>query len=161
MRFVPVEEIQETADTEFERYRELLLELLPGANVQHVGSTAVPGSITKGDLDIQVSVSGGDFENAKAVLRSRFNPRHENTIWTDGFASFEDHANPAIPVGIQLTVVGSAYDDFANVRDVLRSNRELLERYNALKRRFEGKSEAEYKKAKRELFGPNGQTKIL
>jgi GrpB-like predicted nucleotidyltransferase (UPF0157 family) len=40
---------------------------LPGARVEHVGSTAVPGSLTKGDLDICVIVEGGQFERASRV----------------------------------------------------------------------------------------------
>ena len=42
----------------FAVHRQQLEELLPGAEVQHIGSTAVPGSLTKGDLDINMSVNG-------------------------------------------------------------------------------------------------------
>lgn len=161
MHFVPSEEVVETAEDEFRRYRLTLLNLIPTADIQHVGSTAVPGLLTKGDLDIQVRVPVEEFDPAKAKLRNGFNPRHENEIWTKAFASFEDHANPAMPVGIQLTVTGSAFDEFVRVRDLLRTDMELLNRYNQLKRRFEGKSETEYKRAKRKMFGPNGQNNLL
>ncbi|MGE8035889.1 GrpB family protein [Lysinibacillus sp. NPDC093692] len=35
--------------------------LIPGAYIQHVSSTAIPNSLTKGDLDIQVRVSEYQF----------------------------------------------------------------------------------------------------
>jgi len=37
--------------------RQRIENLLPNADIQHVGSTAIPYSLTKGDLDIQVRVS--------------------------------------------------------------------------------------------------------
>jgi len=53
---------------EFERAAAALFVLVPFAAVEHVGSTAVPGSATKGDLDILVRVDRADFENAQFVL---------------------------------------------------------------------------------------------
>jgi hypothetical protein len=47
------------------------------------------------------------------------------------------------------------------MRDLFIKDAELLKKYNTMKRSFEGKPEPEYKKAKKELFGPNGETKLL
>jgi GrpB-like predicted nucleotidyltransferase (UPF0157 family) len=45
------DEMFRKADRLFRETRAKLLKLLPGADVEHVGSTAVPGVLTKGDLD--------------------------------------------------------------------------------------------------------------
>ena len=42
-------------------HKKIIKEYLPEADVQHVGSTAIPKSLTKGDLDIQVRVSSQHF----------------------------------------------------------------------------------------------------
>ncbi|MBO1910605.1 GrpB family protein, partial [Microvirga sp. 3-52] len=56
------------AEGTFISQRNLIQELIPNADVQHVGSTAVPNSLTKGDLDIQVRVSETQFNEAVKAL---------------------------------------------------------------------------------------------
>ncbi len=43
--------------------------LLPEAELDHIGATAVPGALTKGDLDILVRVSPPAFPAAVEVLK--------------------------------------------------------------------------------------------
>ncbi|HEX7027032.1 MAG TPA: GrpB family protein, partial [Gammaproteobacteria bacterium] len=52
--FVPEAAVREKIARRFDHVKRQLLGLLPLADIQHVGSTAIPGSFTKGDLDIQV-----------------------------------------------------------------------------------------------------------
>ncbi|WP_053583309.1 GrpB family protein [Lysinibacillus contaminans] len=59
----------------------------PGADVQHVGSTAVPHSLTKGDLDIQVRVTPELFLKAVQTL-SRFYELNDGSVKTDCFRAF-------------------------------------------------------------------------
>jgi GrpB-like predicted nucleotidyltransferase (UPF0157 family) len=66
------EEIRGRVAEVFARRRVELEAMLPGARIEHVGSTAVPGSLTKGDLDICVVVEGAEFERASRVLAERF-----------------------------------------------------------------------------------------
>jgi GrpB-like predicted nucleotidyltransferase (UPF0157 family) len=66
------EEIRGRVVTIFARRQAELEGMLPGARIEHVGSTAVPGSLTKGDLDICVIVDGEEFERASQVLAERF-----------------------------------------------------------------------------------------
>lgn len=54
MRFVGEETIRTLARSVAERHRDRILAWLPGALVEHVGSTAVPGALTKGDVDLVV-----------------------------------------------------------------------------------------------------------
>ena len=54
-----------------------------------------------------------------------------------------------MPVGIQLTVIGSAGDAaFTGPRDILLKDPKRLKKYNSLKRQFQGRHMNEYRKAK-------------
>ena len=92
------------AERLFASVRETLAELLPPtADIRHVGATAVPGCLTKGDLDIVVRVPANDFAAADAVLASRF-ARNGGSIRTDTFSAFEDGSSQP-HLGVQLAVI--------------------------------------------------------
>ncbi|MBI5067023.1 MAG: GrpB family protein [Deltaproteobacteria bacterium] len=134
----------------WERETALLAVLLPGADLQHVGSTAVPGSLTKGDLDIQVRVEAAAFADAEAVL-SRNYARNAGSPSLPGFAAFEKpDAHPSI--GLQLTAIGGEWDLFWRFREVLLARPDLRARYDDLKRAHEGKPMAGYRRAKDRFF---------
>ncbi len=120
--------------------------LVPSADVQHVGSTAIPGSLTKGDLDIQVRVPESKYLAAKERLSEIYN------VNTGGFASddavsFEDYrSQPSL--GIHLTVIGGSADIQWKFRDLLVASPVLREQYDRLKRQFEGGSMEKYRDAK-------------
>jgi GrpB-like predicted nucleotidyltransferase (UPF0157 family) len=99
--------------------------------IEHIGATAVPGCITKGDLDIVVRVDAEDFSEADRVLASRYG-RNEASAKTDAFASFECEVSDP-PTGIQLVSKGSPLDDFLPFRDLLRQDDQLVRAYNDLK----------------------------
>ncbi len=48
------------------------LRLPTSADIRHIGATTVWGCLTKGDLDVVVRVSLGDFPEADAVLSALF-----------------------------------------------------------------------------------------
>ncbi|WP_234028567.1 GrpB family protein [Lentibacillus sp. Marseille-P4043] len=54
------------------------------AVIQHVGSTTIPNSITKGDLDIQVRVKAHLFPNAVQEL-SKLYELNEGSVKTEEF----------------------------------------------------------------------------
>jgi GrpB-like predicted nucleotidyltransferase (UPF0157 family) len=144
--FVNEGEIRDVVRSAFRRHKRRLKQLLPGARIVHVGSTAVPGSLTKGDLDIQVLVHREHFRQARSVLAEHYQ-RNTGSISTSTFASFED-ARTTPPLGIQLTVPGSRYDIFWQITAYLAAHPEINERYNALKSRYQGRSMALYRRAK-------------
>jgi len=122
------EEIREQVGALFARRRAELVELLPGARVEHVGSTAVSGSLTKGDLDICVIVAAEEFEPASRALAERFRV-HQPENWSPTLASFTATPEDGIDVGVQLVPAGS--DDerhFVGWRDRLRADPELRSR---------------------------------
>jgi GrpB-like predicted nucleotidyltransferase (UPF0157 family) len=106
--------------------------LPPATEILHVGATAVPGCLTKGDLDIAVRVERQDFAVVERCLAARFT-RNDGSIRTDDFAAFAD-AGQTPHLGIQLTVKGGPLDVFHRFAAVLRTDPELVARYNALKR---------------------------
>lgn len=118
------------------------------AQVEHMGATAVPGSITKGDLDLLVRVSADDFADAIATLEGRY-AIHQPENWTPTYASFVEEEPSDVPVGVQLVVAGSDLDAaFVSIRSLLRSRPDLVQQSNELKRSFEGGDPDEYVAAK-------------
>lgn len=143
-------DFREAAHRAYGEHRGALAALLPRARMEHVGSTAVPGSITKGDLDICVIVEPADFAEADALLGGRYR-RNLGSIHTAEFAAFIVDGG-AIDVGIQLVAAESRWDAFVRWRDLLRSDPEVLRAYDVLKRRYEGKPMDEYRAAKSEFI---------
>jgi GrpB-like predicted nucleotidyltransferase (UPF0157 family) len=136
----------------FARRRAELEELLPGARIEHVGSTAVPGSLTKGDLDICMIISGEEFERASRVLAERFEI-HQPENWSATLASFTAPSEDGIDVGVQLVPAGSADElHFVGWRDRLRADPELRSRYDELKRRHQDGGMDAYRAAKERLI---------
>jgi GrpB-like predicted nucleotidyltransferase (UPF0157 family) len=111
---------------------ERLAELLPAAEVHHIGATALPAGTTKGDVDANVRVPAADFDAAVAALRIHFEVAQPES-WSAGFASFSTGAY-ALPLGIQLTAIGSPSDFLLELRDRMRSDPGLLRRYDEVKR---------------------------
>lgn len=135
--------------------------LLTEAKLEHVGGTSLPNSPTKGDLDIQIRVNSDSFETAKELMSQSYEPNVPER-WTSGWASYNKKiSEDERPVGYQLTVVDSEFDEFYKLRDRLISDKGLLKKYNDFKRSFEGKTHAEYRQAKDSFFGPNGSNKLL
>jgi len=146
--FVNEQEIREKIVNLFQTEKEKLQKLLPNSNIEHVGGTSVPNSMTKGDLDINIRVSEENFNDSIECLKKIYQINQPNN-WTDGFASFKDDN---IDLGVQLTVNDSADDLFVKQRDFLKSHPGKVLELNKVKLFFEGKSMDEYRKAKGEFF---------
>jgi GrpB-like predicted nucleotidyltransferase (UPF0157 family) len=144
--FAPEQTFREAIGRLFMRVQAELQALLPGADIQHVGSTAIPGSLTKGDLDVQVRVSSDGYVAAKEALSTLYG------VNLGGFASedaisFEDYsAKPSL--GIHLTVIDGSADIQWRFRDLLIASPGLRDEYDRLKRRFDGGSMSQYRDAK-------------
>jgi GrpB-like predicted nucleotidyltransferase (UPF0157 family) len=148
--FKPTSFFKESADNMFQKQRKRLLKQLPFAEVHHIGSTAIPGSITKGDLDVNVRVDKQEFAKAVELLKAMYAINQPNN-WTATFASFKND-RVGMDFGVQLTTIGSLEDTFLVHRDILLNRPELVEQLNILKLNYEGKSMDEYKKAKSDFF---------
>ncbi|MFC4767493.1 GrpB family protein [Effusibacillus consociatus] len=150
VHFSNVGDFRHKAERLFEEQKRRIEERLPNADIQHVGSTAVPGSLTKGDVDIQVRVLPEVFSIAIQVLSSLYSP-NEGSVSTDSFRAFKDDTLDP-PLGVQLSVIGSEYDFFWKLRNVLLANETYRQEYDELKKRFHGKDMDEYRTEKNKFF---------
>jgi len=146
-RLVDADDARAAASSLFEALHPALAAMLPAsADIRHIGATAVPGCLTKGDLDIVVRVAAVDFEAADRALASSY-ARNEGSIRTSDFSAFEDGARTP-HLGIQLVVIDGPLDVFHQFVEALRGSPQLVADYNALKRRFDGAGMASYRAAK-------------
>lgn len=123
-----------------------LIRLLPtGSEIMHVGATAIPGCLTRGNLDIMVRVDSDEFAEADRALASLFT--RSTAPSEDAFAAFED-AGSTPHLRIQLVARGGEFDVFEKFRDRLNASPALLREYNALKRAHDGTSMANYQSAR-------------
>jgi len=125
---------------------EALRAALPAwADVIEVGSTAVEGVIGKGDIDLLVRVPRERFGEARAIVDSIY-ARNPDQLAND---QYQGYLVPSVlDVAIQLTVRDGPYDQFIAFLDALRASPELVERYNTLKRAWDGESMDDYRGAK-------------
>jgi GrpB-like predicted nucleotidyltransferase (UPF0157 family) len=147
--FVPESAVRDRVSELFDAVHAYLSGLLPEADIQHVGSTAIPGSLTKGDLDIQVRVCSEAFDTARNVLTQHYKVNAGGFVADDAI-SFEDYGTEP-PHGVHLTVVDGSCDIQWRFRDALIASSELAAAYDALKRSFDGESMADYRNAKDEF----------
>ena len=144
----------------FEAAKRLFLEVqgriqdvLPAAEIEHIGSTAIPGSLTKGDLDVLVRVDREGFRHADEIL-SRMFDRNSGSERSAVFSAFEDKSTSP-DLGVQLTVAGSEVDFFVTWKDQLLSDKELLAAYDALKTKHQGRFMSDYRAAKNQFIKSN------
>ena len=142
--------LYEKAEEIFLINKALIEELIPEADVQHVGSTSISKSITKGDLDIQVRVNANIFPYAVKELAKLYK-LNGGSVKTETFRAFKDDS-AVPPVGVQLTVINSEFDFFWKFRDVLQMNDNYRKEYDNLKRKYEGMKMEDYREAKNKFF---------
>ncbi len=151
LTFRNVSTVREIACREFSRIEAVIKRTLPDTQIEHVGSTALPHGVTKGDLDIQVRIDAPRFDAAKAALAHEFALDPDN-VWGDGAVSFKIE-DAEIPTGVHLTVVGGPFDLQWRFRELLKARPDLLSEYDDIKRRFEGGRVIDYRNAKAKFFG--------
>ena len=135
----------------FRQERDKLSKILPNADIQHIGSTAILNAITRNDLDLQVRVEKTDFQKAVKELKKLYKVNQLHN-WTENYASFKDDKKD-MPVDVQLTTIDSEYDKlFQEQQRLLSNNPEVLKEYNKLKLSFEGKDISEYIAARARFF---------
>ncbi len=149
--FLPFAAAAPPAVALFERIAPELRLLLPtGAEVDHVGATTIPGSWTKGDLDICVRVPADQFAKADEVLAARF-MRNLGSTRSATFSAFEDNAATP-PLGVQLVVHGSDNDVFHRLAEQLRSDPALVEQLNNIRNRHDGQAMDAYRAEKSAFY---------
>ena len=126
-----VQELASTAHDVVSSFERDFASELGGAEVHHIGATSLPFGHTKGDVDVNVRVEADAFPRLVAALGDRLAYAQEGN-WTPTFASFTSDAYD-LPLGVQVTVIGSPDDFLLALRDRMRADRALLERYDEAK----------------------------
>jgi GrpB-like predicted nucleotidyltransferase (UPF0157 family) len=106
-------------------------DLLAGVEVHHIGATALPHGHTKGDVDVNVRSDALRFPLLVAGLRERLQVAQPEN-WSESFASFSTDAYQ-LPLGVQVTRIGSTDDFLLDLRDRMRADPSLARRYDDAK----------------------------
>jgi GrpB-like predicted nucleotidyltransferase (UPF0157 family) len=148
VRIRPEQEIRDAVAAAFEAHRTRLRARLPEAEMEHVGSTSIPGALTKGDLDLLVRVGAAEFDAAVRMVRGMYDV-HQPENWTPSYASFVDPEATYPPVGVQVVVRGSDDDRlFGPFREAMIADPALLAAYNRFKLEHDGEDYERYTDAK-------------
>lgn len=131
--------------SERNRVLQLLKGLTPAGAAMEVGSTAVTGVIGKQDLDFMVRVDKDAFIEVRQTLDKQLE-RNPDQLSNDEYQGY--YVVSPLDVAIQLTVTGSQYDNFEQFLEALRTDPHLVETYNDLKQKWDGKPMDEYRHAK-------------
>jgi GrpB-like predicted nucleotidyltransferase (UPF0157 family)/GNAT superfamily N-acetyltransferase len=128
----PVEGLERQVERALADARRELQALAPGVQLEHVGATALPEGLTKGDVDVNLRVQADRFDQVVAKLSARFETAQPD-YWSPTFASFSDDRS-GLPLGIQVTVAGSDDDFLVALRDRLCDDSALRRQYDEIKR---------------------------
>jgi GrpB-like predicted nucleotidyltransferase (UPF0157 family) len=145
-----VREIAPTARRVIAEFERDFAEALTETQIHHIGATSFPFGHTKGDVDVNVRVAEGQFPAAVAALRERLEPvQMEN--WSTSFASFVAEGYE-LPLGVQVTSIGSKDDFLLALRDRMCADPSLLRRYDDVKVAAASQGVEEYWRAKDALL---------
>jgi GrpB-like predicted nucleotidyltransferase (UPF0157 family)/GNAT superfamily N-acetyltransferase len=147
----PVDERASDIESVLADLRRDLRVLAPGVAVEHIGATSMPDGLTKGDVDVNLRVDADRFDQVVGALSTRFDAAQPQN-WTGTFASFSD-TRRGVPLGIQLTVIGSDDDFLVALRDLMRDDPDLRHEYDAIKRANAPAGRDAYWQAKHDFLG--------
>jgi GrpB-like predicted nucleotidyltransferase (UPF0157 family) len=140
-KFLPrIEEI-------FDELSHRLRSMLPNSRIEHVGSSSIPGTISKGDLDIFVGVSPLEFEQSISLVQSIGFYEKSDTMRTESLRMMVTDEYQE-DVAIQIVSNGTEFECFIDFRDKMRSNPELVSKYNELKINCNGMPHEQYREVK-------------
>jgi len=142
MQFYEASEYQPACSIKFQHYRNKILSLIPNAKVDHIGSSAISGAISKGDLDILVAVEKLKLEGAVIKLQSLGFRVKQDTLRTNELCMLESELED---VAFQVIALGSQFEMFLIFRNELLADNEKVKQYNELKRSCIGMSQDAYR----------------
>ncbi|MGK3628176.1 GrpB family protein, partial [Acinetobacter sp. A11] len=131
MVFLEPEQYQQRCAQLFNSYQKDISALLPFAKIEHIGSSAIPNAISKGDLDIYIEVMSEQFEFAIEQLKTLNFIEKQNTLRTHELCMLESLNND--DVAFQIVVTDSVFTFFLTFKNKLISSPTLVNEYNQLK----------------------------
>lgn len=146
MGFFEPDQVGVGADLLYQKWKAIIESRLPFSRVEHIGSTAITGAITKGDVDLYVEVPPESHVEAVKALEElgfRIKPNTHRDAELCMLESTESR-----DLALQVVARGSVYEFFIEFRDALNADKELVQRYNALKVSSSSCSEKDYRHKK-------------
>ena len=143
MKLIKSSEIYPIALKYFEHWQTIFEKEFPNSVFEHIGSTAIKGALTKGDIDFYLEVEASQHKqviNRLLELGFSIKPdthRDKNLCMVNN----DDFA-------IQVVSKGSKYEFFKHFRDKIIHDPNSLKQYNALKLSAKNLSEEEYREIK-------------
>ncbi|MDX8275457.1 GrpB family protein [Acinetobacter pittii] len=131
MVFLEPEQYQQRCAQLFNSYQKDISTLLPFAKIEHIGSSAIPNAISKGDLDIYIEVMSEQFEFAIEQLKTLNFIEKQNTLRTHELCMLESLNND--DVAFQIVVTDSVFTFFLAFKNKLINSPTLVNEYNQLK----------------------------
>ncbi|MCE6235141.1 GrpB family protein [Acinetobacter pittii] len=131
MVFLEPEQYQQRCAQLFNSYQKDISTLLPFAKIEHIGSSAIPNAISKGDLDIYIEVMPEQFEFAIEQLKTLNFIEKLNTLRTHELCMLESLNND--DVAFQIVVTDSVFTFFLAFKNKLINSPTLVNEYNELK----------------------------
>ncbi|USP38963.1 GrpB family protein [Acinetobacter sp. XS-4] len=150
MVFLEPEQYQQRCAQLFNSYHKDISTLLPFAQIEHIGSSAIPNAISKGDLDIYVEVMPDQFEFAIAQLKTLNFVEKQNTLRTDELCMLESLNNDN--VAFQIVVTDSVFTFFLTFRNKLMASPTLVNEYNQLKSKCSHLDHDQYRAVKSDFI---------
>ncbi|OGA81092.1 MAG: hypothetical protein A2711_08160 [Burkholderiales bacterium RIFCSPHIGHO2_01_FULL_63_240] len=147
MRLLQPLDYQAAITSRFVLARTQIHRLLPHAVVEHVGSSAIPGAVSKGDLDICVLVAKSDHQPSVRTLTDWGYTEKLDTLRNEQLCMLEWH-KPNEEHAVQLVAHGSPFEMFITFRDALLTCPALVDEYNQVKLNAAHLSATEYRAAK-------------
>ncbi|MBP9669978.1 GrpB family protein [Candidatus Woesebacteria bacterium] len=127
---ISIQDYDATAPQLFEEARGVLQNLLPEAEIHHVGSTAIPGLGGKGIIDILIAIPDwkDKVEAGKKLMDLGFTHVHKEIAGRIFMSRVGDTVKN--DVHIHLTYIGSPdYTNFLSFRDYLRTHPDEASNY--------------------------------
>ncbi len=146
MELYDVEELRAAAEDAVATIRARIRGWFPDLAVEHVGATSLPSGKTKGDVDVALRPSADTFPEVVAILEAHFEVAQPEN-WRPTFASFSD-PEASLPLGIQVSVLGSDDDVLVALRDKLCEDSRARKAYDRCKQEAASATSDEYWQAK-------------
>lgn len=151
MKLLRPEQYQPEARHLFETLRRELEPLLPYHSIEHIGASAIPGAVSKGDLDICIVTPQGPISATINTIKALGYREKEETLRTDQLCMLIPMSGNR-DVALQVIEAGSQFEFFLTFRDALRANPDWVSEYNRVKQDASSLTEERYRHRKTDFI---------
>jgi GrpB-like predicted nucleotidyltransferase (UPF0157 family) len=148
MKLVAPEAYQPGLHRQYQRVAARLRLLVPCATVEHIGSSSVPGVVSKADLDVCLIVCVSQLEDVVQTLKRNGYTEKTNTLRTGELCMLVSDS-PNDGHAVQVVASGSQFESFfVAFRNLLLASPELVAQYNQVKTEAAKRGSEHYREAK-------------